>query len=85
MDKGRIREHARKHNHTLVRVDGSGEEEIVAAFATFAEGWAEGQRLTHAQPDHAFRLYEGKRSVARFGFHRLQQQDATANLDTLVL
>lgn len=71
---------------TLNRVDESGNEEPVATFATFTEGWTEGQHLTHAEPTMAFSLYRpnGQR-VARFGHHRLARNDSTALLDTLVL
>ncbi len=84
MDKGRIRETARAHK--LVRVAQNGTMEEVASFATFSEGWAEGQHLTHAEPTMAFSLYRpnGQR-VARFGHHRLATNDATANLDAMVL
>ncbi len=84
MDDVTIREHARQHN--LVRVDVDGNEEPVATFATFTEGWAEGQHLTHAEPTMAFSLYRpnGFRA-ARFGHHRLASNDATVLLDTLIL
>lgn len=83
VDKGRIRETARAHK--LVRVDETGNEEAVATFATFSEGWAEGQHLTHTEPESAFSLYRGKRRIARFGHNRLASNDATANLDAMVL
>ncbi len=71
--------------HRLVRVDGNGTMEEVATFATFSEGWAEGQHLTHTEPESAFSLYRGKRRIARFGHNRLASNDATANLDAMVL
>ena len=71
--------------HTLVRVNADGNEEPVGTFATFEAGWAEGQHLTHAEPESAFSLYRGKRRIARFGHHRLQQRDVTANLDVVGL
>jgi len=79
-----IREHTRQHK--LVRVGRDGGMEEVATFATFSEGWAEGQHMVHAEPTMAFSLYRpnGQR-VARFGHHRLAENDSTALLDTLVL
>ena len=70
----------------LIRVSADGNEEPVATPASFEEGWAEGQRLTHAEPQMAFSLYrpDGSRA-ARFAHNRLFTNDATANLDTLVL
>lgn len=72
--------------HTLVRVDETGNEEPVGTFATFAEGWAEGQHLTHTEPESAFSLYRPNGSrAARFAHNRLASNDSTALLDTLVL
>ncbi len=73
--------------HRLVRVDGNGTMEEVGTFPTFEEGWSEGQRRTHDERDHAFRLYEGKRSVARFGFSRLMPRfdgDRTAQMVEMI-
>ncbi len=53
-------------------------------FASFEEGWAEGQHRTHTEPESAFSLYRGKRRVARFGHHRLAENDATVLLDAMV-
>lgn len=58
--------------------------EEVATFATFSEGWSQGQHMVHTEPESAFSLYRGKRRVARFCHHRLQQRDVTANLDAMV-
>ena len=83
-----MHESSRKNGagHKLVRVEQDGGMEEVATFATFAEGWSQGQHRTHAEPQAAFSLYRpnGQR-VARFGHHRLASNDATALLDTLVL
>lgn len=71
---------------TLVRVEQSGAEEVVATPASFEEGWSEGQRLTHAEPRMAFSLYRPNGSrAARFCHHRLTTNDATVNLDAMVL
>lgn len=70
----------------LVRVDMDGNEEPVATPASFEEGWQAGTSRTHAEPTMAFSLYRpnGQR-VARFCHHRLASNDATANLDAMVL
>ncbi len=74
------------HYFTLSRVHQDGNEEVVATPASFEEGWSEGQHRTHAEPTMAFSLYRPNGSrAARFGHHRLASNDATANLDTLVL
>ncbi len=70
---------------TLYKVGRDGTMEEVDTFATFEEGWSQGQHMVHTEPESAFSLYRGKRRVARFGHHRLQARDATALLDTLVL
>ncbi len=80
--ESRIQEQSR--GFTLNRVDESGTEEQVATFASFGEGWAEGQHMVHTEPEAAFSLYAGKRRVARFGHNRLASNDATANLDAMV-
>ncbi len=73
------------YRFSLNRVDESGNEEPVATFASFEEGWSEGQHMVHTEPEAAFSLYAGKRRVARFGHNRLASNDATANLDAMVL
>ena len=83
MIESRIQEQSR--GFTLNRVDESGTEEQVATFASFGEGWAEGQHRTHTEPEAAFSLYRGKRRIARFNHQRLASNDSTANLDTMVL
>lgn len=83
-----MHESSRKNGggHTLVRVDETGNEEPVGTFATFGEGWSQGQHRTHAEPTMAFSLYRPNGSrAARFGHHRLATKNATALLDTLVL
>jgi len=83
-----MHESSRKNGrqHTLVRVAQDGTMEEVATFATFSEGWAEGQHLTHAEPTMAFSLYRSDGSrAARFGHNRLAKNDSTANLDAMVL
>ncbi len=72
------------YRFSLNRVDESGTEEQVGTFASFGEGWAEGQHRTHTEPEAAFSLYRGKRRIARFGHHRLASNDSTANLDAMV-
>jgi hypothetical protein len=59
--------------------------EQVGTFASFGEGWAEGQHRTHIEPEAAFSLYRGGRRIARFGHNRLASNDATANLDVVGL
>ena len=70
---------------TLYKVGRDGTMEEVARPESFEEGWGEGQHKTHTEPESAFSLYRGKRRIARFCHHRLTSNDATANLDAMVL
>lgn len=71
---------------TLLRVHPDGTTEHVSDHPDLAEGWGAGTTAAHAEPTMAFSLYRPNGSrVARFCHHRLAANDATANLDTLVL
>ena len=70
---------------TLRRVNQDGTEQRVSEHPDFGEGWAEGQRMTHAEPEAAFSLYDRRRQVARFGHHRLAPRLRPLDLNSLPL
>jgi hypothetical protein len=70
---------------TLYRVVEEGDEQVVGTFADFAQGWAAGTSLTHAEPGASFRLYREGVSVARFGASRLAKRTDGAALLALGL
>jgi len=57
--------------YALWRVHADGTNELVSEHSTFGEGWSAGTHaVTVEDREHAYALYRGGRSVARFGFSR---------------
>ena len=72
-------------HHALYRVYADATEELVSEHPAFEESWTEGQRRTHAEPEHAFSLYADGQRVARFAHARLSPRLSVSNVEAFAL